>query len=137
MPQCIHFKVTWFQCSSLGTDSLLARCQAIFNWFFRLMARIFPLLLEYRTKFERESKCNREWEWQRARESFVSISVDVYPGPFMLISKLCLNNIMKMVMTFDIHIFTLSLFSMCVCVYICDIWNVDECQFLITDWFRC
>lgn len=48
-----------------------------------------------------------ESDRERGRESFVSISVDVYPGPFMLISKLCLNNVMKMVMTFDIHIFTL------------------------------
>lgn len=32
----------------------------------------------------------------------LTISVDVYPGPFMLVSKLCMNNVMKMVMTFDI-----------------------------------
>lgn len=159
---CCLVPMQQFASSSLAL-SLLARCQATnFQLIFpldsndRTILKISNQLQRERwiqsislSDAEKKKRKDAARRRERAREmesksqrgtkrAVCTISVDVYPGPFMLISKLCLNNVMKMVMTFDIFPLLLWHSVVCVCAQCtCDVWNVDECQFLITDWFRC
>lgn len=95
------------QCSGAEADFLFwLNAKAIFNWFFRLMVRIFPPRLQ--------KTVPREWE--NDREESESKMVDECLPRVLLCCVcvciwerkkypvlLCLNNVMKMVMTFDMY----------------------------------